>query len=129
MTRLVLLVDTKCGPCSELGKQARALSGGRLEVAGLDDPGWRGLVDAHEPVIIEPATGRRWRRARLLAKLAAVVGPANALALLRLAGAQADGGAGPQADGRGPLRGGLAVARGVIAGRPASRVRSAETGR
>lgn len=120
MDRLVLLVDTKCGPCSTLGKQAAAVSGGRLEVRGLSEPFWRGLVQPEEPTLLERATGRTWRRARLLVKLAAVLGPGRAVSLLATAGAELGGAAGTAPRWR-RLRG-LRVAAGVAAPRLVGRV-------
>lgn len=114
MDRLVLLVDAKCGPCSTLGKKAGALSD-RLEVRGLNEPFWRGLVEPEEPTLLDRTTGRTWRRARLLVKLAAVLGPGNALDLLATAGTELTGTVGRRT--RWPRLRGLRVAAGVAAPR------------
>lgn len=118
MNRLVLLVDAKCGPCSTLGKKASALSD-RLEVRGLNEPFWRGLVEPEEPTLLDRTTGRTWRRTRLLVKLAAVLGPGNALDLLATAGTELAGTAGRST--RWPRLRGLRVAAGVAAPRLAGR--------
>lgn len=112
MDRLVLLVDAKCGPCSRLGKQASALSD-RLEVRGLNEPFWRGLVAPDEPTLLDRATGRTWRRTRLLLKLSVVLGPGRAVSLLAAAGTELGGGAGHRP--RWPRLRGLRVAAGVAA--------------